>query len=47
MIMNLKDTLLEKILLKYIIDDAKNNLFDYFDLTIGLENYKKIIQIEN
>ena len=30
-----------KILLKYIIDDAKNNLFDYFDLTIGSENYKK------
>ncbi len=30
-----------KILLKYIIDDAENNLFDYFDLTIGSENYKK------
>ena len=30
-----------KILLKKIIDDSKSNLLDYFDLTIGSENYKK------
>ncbi len=30
-----------KILLKKIIDDSKSNFLDYFDLTIGPENYKK------
>ena len=30
-----------KILLKKIIDDSKSNFLDYFDLTIGSENYKK------
>ena len=30
-----------KILLKKIIDDSKSNSLDYFDLTIGDEDYKK------
>ena len=30
-----------KILLKKIIDDSKLNSFEYFDLTIGSEDYKK------
>jgi len=30
-----------KILLKMIIDDCISNSIDYFDFTIGLENYKK------
>ena len=30
-----------KILLKKIIEDSKLNSLDYFDLTIGNENYKK------
>ena len=34
-----------KILLKKIIDDSKLDELHYFDLTIGSEDYKKIIQI--